>query len=82
MQAISAAEAACAIEASSGSQFDPAVVDAFGSRFEDFRQAQGRCANGVSINEDELVGVGNPELVLAATSTMSSISSRCRMPLI
>jgi putative two-component system response regulator len=61
-QASSVAEAARTIEANAGSQFDPAVVDALGSRLDDLRQAQGRYANGAPINEVELVGVGNLEL--------------------
>ncbi len=55
--AVPVADAATIIEANAGSHFDPAVVDAFHSRSEELRQAQGRYANGIPANCDELVGV-------------------------
>jgi len=61
--AIPIADAARIIEGGSGSQFDPAVVDAFRSRFEELKQAHGRYANGVPIDRDELVGAGPDEHV-------------------
>ncbi|HEV2971727.1 MAG TPA: HD domain-containing phosphohydrolase [Pirellulales bacterium] len=59
-RAMAASDAANIIEDNSGSQFDPSVVDAFRSRFEEFRQAQGRCAAGVSMSDGELVGASSP----------------------
>jgi putative two-component system response regulator len=47
--AIPAIEAATIIEEQSGRQFDPAVVDAFVARFQEFQQVQQRFADGLSI---------------------------------
>ncbi len=61
--AIPVPDAAAIIEANSGSQFDPSVVDAFRSRLEEFGQARGRYANGVPAADDDLVGAGTHEQI-------------------
>lgn len=53
---IPARDAAEIIKSESGTHFDPLIVAAFQARFDDFCQAQGRCASGMSINGDELIG--------------------------
>ena len=55
-EAIPAMDAAVIIEGESGRQFDPAVVEAFLARFQEFEQVQQRFADGVSVmNPTDLI---------------------------